>query len=357
MENQNIKPCIYTFCHSSYLYNNIQTSKDKTLIFDMRDSQNFHKHHIKGSINLTNQRIQDYLESHPEKTNVSSLNAIDFSEILDANEFKKFSKRRRCYCFFIVSEENFPRDFIHEIKGQYDENDDEFFQTSEEKLQNSLQRTLGSFEETHSIVNTFDVFKILQKDKVKEMFIVSEGASNFFLRYPYMANHLQSDAIATIVHKNLFASYEGSLPHDILDSRLFLGSFKHSEKYDIISELKITHILNITAECENVHEDKGIKYLKISILDESDKEIHNHFKQAYEFIHEALSDDNSNHILIHCAMGKSRSATITIMFLMKRFSWNFEKAFNFVKRKREIVCPNEGFVQRLQEFEQNDLAF
>ena len=71
----------------------------------------------------------------------------------------------------------------------------------------------------------------------------------------------------------------------------------------------------------------GIKYLKISILDESDKEIHNYFKEAYDFIHDALSEDSNNNVLIHCAMGKSRSATITIMFLMKRFSWNFEKVF------------------------------
>jgi len=316
-------------------------------------------HHIKGSINLHNQRTQDYIQEKSLNNDLSSLNVAEFSGIFAPNESKKFVKRKRCFCFFIVSESNLPRDFIHELKRQLTVNDEheDTFQIPETKLQSTLQRTLDTFDERDPVVNTLALFKVLQRDNVREMFIVLEGASNFFLRYPYMESHLQSDAIATIIQKNVFSSYEGSFPHDILDSRLFLGSFKQSEKYALLKELKITHIINITAECENVHEDKGIKYLKISILDESDKEIHNYFKEAYDFIHDALSEDSNNNVLIHCAMGKSRSATITIMFLMKRFSWNFEKAFMFVKRKREIVNPNEGFIQRLLEFEKNNLTF
>ena len=53
------------------------------------------------------------------------------------------------------------------------------------------------------------------------------------------------------------------------------------------------------------------------------------FKDAYDFIDEALSSGPDTKVLLHCALGKSRSATITAMFLMKKFSWTAEKVKKF----------------------------
>jgi protein-tyrosine phosphatase len=41
--------------------------------------------------------------------------------------------------------------------------------------------------------------------------------------------------------------------------------------------------------------------------------------------------DNKNRVLVHCAMGMSRSATAAIMFLMKLFQAHFDDIFEFVK--------------------------
>ena len=41
--------------------------------------------------------------------------------------------------------------------------------------------------------------------------------------------------------------------------------------------------------------------------------------------------DNQSKVLVHCAMGMSRSATSVIMFLMRTFSCKFDDAFEFVK--------------------------
>ena len=43
-------------------------------------------------------------------------------------------------------------------------------------------------------------------------------------------------------------------------------------------------------------------------------------------------------------MGRSRSATCVIMYIMKRFGVAFEDAIEFVKSRREEVDPNEGFL-------------
>jgi protein-tyrosine phosphatase len=41
--------------------------------------------------------------------------------------------------------------------------------------------------------------------------------------------------------------------------------------------------------------------------------------------------DNKGKVLVHCAMGMSRSATSVIMFLMRLFHCKFDDAFEFVK--------------------------
>jgi len=49
-------------------------------------------------------------------------------------------------------------------------------------------------------------------------------------------------------------------------------------------------------------------------------------------------------VLVHCSMGISRSSTIVIAFIMKKFTFSFSKAYNLVKKKRPIICPNSGFI-------------
>lgn len=53
-----------------------------------------------------------------------------------------------------------------------------------------------------------------------------------------------------------------------------------------------------------------------------------HFVETTGFIENALKDPNgSNAVLIHCFYGVSRSATIVIAYLMKKYSISYRKAF------------------------------
>lgn len=56
-------------------------------------------------------------------------------------------------------------------------------------------------------------------------------------------------------------------------------------------------------------------------------------------------------------MGRSRSATCVLMYIMKRFGVNFEDALEYVKIRREDVDPNEGFLTQLREFEAQSMDF
>jgi len=46
----------------------------------------------------------------------------------------------------------------------------------------------------------------------------------------------------------------------------------------------------------------------------------------------------------------SRSATMVIMYLMKKFEIDWKLAFNIVKVRRKIIDPNEGFIEKLKEY-------
>jgi protein-tyrosine phosphatase len=67
--------------------------------------------------------------------------------------------------------------------------------------------------------------------------------------------------------------------------------------------------------------------------------------------------NNRNVVLVHCAMGRSRSATCVIMYIMKKFGIGYEDTLEFVKSRREVVDPNEGFLRQLREFEEQGMDF
>ena len=66
---------------------------------------------------------------------------------------------------------------------------------------------------------------------------------------------------------------------------------------------------------------------------------------------------NENCVLVHCAMGKSRSATSLIMYVMRRFGLSLDDAFEFCKTQRQETEPNEGFMEQLRVFEANARRF
>ena len=51
-------------------------------------------------------------------------------------------------------------------------------------------------------------------------------------------------------------------------------------------------------------------------------------------------------------MGKSRSVTLVVAYLMTAYKMGFYEALNFVKRKRDDASPNEGFLVQLRKYEE-----
>ncbi|ALX27433.1 hypothetical protein GMAR_ORF58 [Golden Marseillevirus] len=70
------------------------------------------------------------------------------------------------------------------------------------------------------------------------------------------------------------------------------------------------------------------------------------FQQVADFIEFGLK--NGKNVLVHCMMGISRSATCVIAYLMLKQGMTLKDALSFVRKRRNCVSPNPGFIKQLQ---------
>jgi PTH2 family peptidyl-tRNA hydrolase len=77
-----------------------------------------------------------------------------------------------------------------------------------------------------------------------------------------------------------------------------------------------------------------------------------YFVQATVFIHNAIDHERQT-VLVHCAAGKSRSATLLLAYFMRYHGLSYDEAFEWIHTKRHVgISPNEGFVRQLRTYEQ-----
>jgi protein-tyrosine phosphatase len=127
---------------------------------------------------------------------------------------------------------------------------------------------------------------------------------------------------------------------------IYLGGINEAYNFEWLKQHKVTHILNVAqdADCLFLNE---FKYMKFDLEDIPTQKLVNVFPQAYAFISYVINNPK-NVLLIHCRAGISRSASILIYALMRRFGLTYNAALLFVRSKRPIVNPNSGFVKELE---------
>ena len=129
---------------------------------------------------------------------------------------------------------------------------------------------------------------------------------------------------------------------------LYLGNLNIANNIEVLKNLGITKVLSIIERFRTpkYEESYNIKH-KVLLVDDSLKQnIIQYFGECLNFI------KGDEKVLVHCAAGSSRSATIVIAYLMwKNKEMTFEKALNYVKEKRVVVKPNLAFQDQLQLFE------
>jgi protein-tyrosine phosphatase len=118
----------------------------------------------------------------------------------------------------------------------------------------------------------------------------------------------------------------------------------------LLRELGVKAVLTIIDErphAEYAKEDVD-QHLVIEAEDCYREELVQRFDETFAFIE---SNRERGAVLVHCFAGISRSATIVIAYIMRKYRLPFSKAYELVKARRSCVFPNFGFTQQLKAYE------
>lgn len=139
-------------------------------------------------------------------------------------------------------------------------------------------------------------------------------------------------------------------PDCILPGKLYLGSQFSACHLGTLEKLGISAVLvcgNSLPRFFMEHPNSTIEYHKLPIHDSVDQPLLPYIYSAMQFLETNILHRQRS-VLVHCAAGVSRSASMVIAFLMKQNRWDFDTARQFVWEKRPTINPNPRFEKELR---------
>tara|TARA_R110002050_G_scaffold120710_1_gene238830 strand:+ start:1867 stop:2751 length:885 start_codon:yes stop_codon:yes gene_type:complete len=190
---------------------------------------------------------------------------------------------------------------------------------------------------------------ILSKNSDLQIQVLRGGSQSFYLHFPGL--HISND-ISSIDPMTCF-------PQCILPSQpqkncgaLYLGGVFTAQQFSVQVGLHLDAIVNCTKELPQVPTSQSfnIEHHRVSLVDELSEDILSVLAPTVGLIDSLLLEGKN--VLVHCARGASRSASIVIAYIMLYHKNSLDDAYSFVKHCREDVRPNPGFEIQLRKFEE-----
>jgi len=127
-----------------------------------------------------------------------------------------------------------------------------------------------------------------------------------------------------------------SVIDNIIDN-IYLGNFQSHKNFN-------GSIINLSDYDYKINDKYNLLRINISDSKEANENIAQYFTKCIEFIEKNM-DDN---ILIHCNEGVSRSVSIVLAILIKKYKYDLKNAIEFVKSKRtHPTAPKRHFLKQL----------
>ncbi|KAJ3073191.1 hypothetical protein HDU98_002010 [Podochytrium sp. JEL0797] len=152
-------------------------------------------------------------------------------------------------------------------------------------------------------------------------------------------------AISALAHVSTVAEY------------ILLGSEVVPAAVDAVSQLKgmgVTHVLNMAKEVRDealMVGGTGIEFKWVGVYDHPDEEIDGPIREGVAFIKQARGNKANAKVLVHCKAGRSRSVAVVIAYLIMEEKMTLRDAYELVRRKRNGIIPNIGFMLALLHIE------
>ncbi|XP_063077529.1 uncharacterized protein LOC134467619 [Engraulis encrasicolus] len=148
---------------------------------------------------------------------------------------------------------------------------------------------------------------------------------------------------------------KGTSAHlDEVVPRIYIGDMYAAKDKRLLQGHNISHVLNAAHGKYNVntgasyYRDTKIIYHGVEAFDCPSFDLSPFFYSAAKFIKSAM--DISGKVLVHCAMGLSRSSTLVLAYLMIHENKTLPDAIREVAQNRNI-CPNQGFLEQLRQLD------
>ncbi|XP_036427699.1 dual specificity phosphatase DUPD1-like [Colossoma macropomum] len=155
----------------------------------------------------------------------------------------------------------------------------------------------------------------------------------------------------------LLKSRRPSDPFDEVWPNIIISDARTAKDVELLKVLGVTHVVNAADGPSRIHTGAAfyshahiqIQYYGVEAPDSRDFNISRFFYPTAHFIRSALTL-SSGKVLVHCARGISRSATLVLAYLMIYEGLTLSEAIQAVRSHRSIL-PNAGFLQQLRELD------
>lgn len=128
-------------------------------------------------------------------------------------------------------------------------------------------------------------------------------------------------------------------------NKLYLGDMFDANNENALQEKNIKTIICVAQDVNIKLTNTNISIYKYNLQDTYDCNISLYFDEISELIHK------HDTVLVNCAAGISRSATIVIAYIMKYYGLRLKEAFLYVRKRRNQISPNKKFMKYLIEYE------
>ncbi|KAL2843965.1 protein-tyrosine phosphatase-like protein [Aspergillus pseudodeflectus] len=133
---------------------------------------------------------------------------------------------------------------------------------------------------------------------------------------------------------------------------IYIGGIFSLKNKAALSRANITHVVSVLRLQPTDDTFLTYQHHHIEVDDVEDENILEHFPAAIGFIQSGLNSGGG--VLVHCAMGKSRSATICIAYLLhhQQSAFTPQSALALLRESRPLCEPNPGFMKQLELYHQ-----
>ena len=215
----------------------------------------------------------------------------------------------------------------NEIKNK---SNDEFIHINEKDIENSNNEEIDNEEIDNEEINDEKVDNEKVDNEESEM--KSEPKSTSMVDFN---NDESGGIIYDILHffddiyvygrtllENNYINLSETDDFNLVYPNIYIGNYSTSTNFELLKTLGITHIISAIPSFNPPFEDK-FHYLHIEAYDDESQDISQYFEISNEFINECLNQGGK--VLIHCMVGRSRSVSLFLGFLIYIMHGRFHK--------------------------------